>query len=110
LCFNLSSFSKYHLQPVLPKGKYYTAVGSVVNVALTRMLDDVLALPDIPEVESHRLSELCRIWNALEGLFVEDASQGCSSLAPPNSSLILSITGFFRCRLRSLLVEIFLPL
>lgn len=35
----------------------------------------MLALPDIPEVESHRLSELCRILNALEGLFVEDPNQ-----------------------------------
>ena len=39
------------------------------------MLQDVLALPDITEVESHRLSELCRILNALEGLFVGDANQ-----------------------------------
>jgi centromere/kinetochore protein ZW10 len=35
----------------------------------------MLALGDIPEVESHRLSELCRILNALEGLFVEDHNQ-----------------------------------
>ena len=31
----------------------------------------MLALPDIPEVDSRRLSELCRILNALEGLFVD---------------------------------------
>lgn len=35
------------------------------------MLSDVLALHDIPEVDSRRLSELCRILNALEGLFVD---------------------------------------
>lgn len=44
----------------------------VTDAALSRILQDVLALPDIPEMESHRLSELCRILNALEGLFVED--------------------------------------
>jgi hypothetical protein len=44
----------------------------VTDAALSRILQDVLALPDIPELESHRLSELCRILNALEGLFVED--------------------------------------
>jgi protein transport protein DSL1/ZW10 len=44
----------------------------VTDAALSRILQDVLALPDIPEMESRRLSELCRILNALEGLFVED--------------------------------------
>ena len=60
------------LQSVLAKTKYYQAVGAVVNAALARILQDVLALPDITEVESHKLNELCRILNALEGLFVED--------------------------------------
>lgn len=32
----------------------------------------MLALPDITEVESHKLNELCHIFDALEGLFVED--------------------------------------
>jgi protein transport protein DSL1/ZW10 len=60
---------------VLPKSKYYVALGSVVDAALSRVSDDVLALPDIPAVESHRLSELCKILNALEELFVEDTEQ-----------------------------------
>jgi len=38
-------------------------------------MDDILALPDITEVESHRLSELCRILHALEGLFIDDPEQ-----------------------------------
>jgi len=44
---------------------------------LQRILKDILAIPDIPEVESHKLSELCRILAALEGLFVEDVSTVC---------------------------------
>ncbi|KAJ7782061.1 hypothetical protein DFH07DRAFT_792440 [Mycena maculata] len=60
---------------VLNKSKYYTAIGMVTDAALTRVLEDVLALPDIPEVESHRLSELCRLLHALEALFVEEANQ-----------------------------------
>jgi protein transport protein DSL1/ZW10 len=64
---------------VLPKSKFYVALGSVVDAALSRVLDDVLALPDILEVESHRLSELCKIMNALEGLFVEDTDQVCNN-------------------------------
>ncbi|KAI0629379.1 hypothetical protein C8Q77DRAFT_1202629 [Trametes polyzona] len=57
---------------VLAKSKYYDALGAVVESAVSRILGDVLALEDITEVESHRLSELCHILNALEGLFVED--------------------------------------
>jgi centromere/kinetochore protein ZW10 len=59
----------------LNKSKYYTAIGMVTDAALSRVLEDVLALPDIPEVESHRLSELCRILHGLEALFVEEANQ-----------------------------------
>lgn len=59
----------------MTKSRYYAAIGSVTDAALSRVLEDVLALPDIPEVESNRLSELCRILNALEGLFVEDPTQ-----------------------------------
>ncbi|KAJ3784837.1 hypothetical protein GGU10DRAFT_293448 [Lentinula aff. detonsa] len=57
---------------LLTKSKYYTALGSITDAVLCRVLQDVLALGDIPELESHRLSELCRILLALEGLFNED--------------------------------------
>ncbi|KAG7445004.1 uncharacterized protein BT62DRAFT_951320 [Guyanagaster necrorhizus] len=60
---------------ILTKSKYYMAIGSVTEAALSRVLVDILALPDIPEVESGRLAELCRILHALEGLFVEDPEQ-----------------------------------
>jgi hypothetical protein len=54
---------------VLTQSRYYVALGLVVDAALSRILEDILALPDITEEESHRLSELCRIFNSLEGLF-----------------------------------------
>ena len=60
---------------ILPKSKYYTAVGLVIDGVLSRILDSILAISDIPEVESHKLSELCRILTALEGLFVENTSE-----------------------------------
>ena len=59
----------------MAKSKYYDALGALVESAVARVLGDVLALEDITEVESHRLSELCHILNALEGLFVEDPDQ-----------------------------------
>lgn len=61
------------IQLVLPRSKYFSAVGAVTEAALTKILDDVLALGDIPELDSKRLSELCRILNAVEGLFVDDS-------------------------------------
>lgn len=57
------------------------ALGSIVDAVLSRILNDILALSDIPEVESHRLSELCRILSALEALFVEDSNH----VRPPPS-------------------------
>lgn len=66
----------YQWQKVLPRTKYLRAVGQVVETALSKVIEDVLALPDIPELDSRRLSELCRILNALEGLFVDDPDKG----------------------------------
>ena len=73
---------------VLPRTRYFTAVGLVVEAALGRVLADVLALPDIPEVDSRRLSELCRILNALEGLFVDTGSSGNGAAAGSESDLV----------------------
>jgi protein transport protein DSL1/ZW10 len=60
---------------MLMRSRYLAAAGSVVDATLVRVLEDITALPDIPAVESHQLSELCRILNALEGLFVEGPDQ-----------------------------------
>jgi hypothetical protein len=68
-------------QGILTKGKYYTAIGLVTEAALSRILQDILALSDIPEVDSHQLSELCRILNSLEGLFHEDITQTSVAVA-----------------------------
>ncbi|KAI0079377.1 hypothetical protein K474DRAFT_1735495 [Panus rudis PR-1116 ss-1] len=62
----------HEVKSILPKTKYYNAIGSVVESALSRVLQDILALSDIPDVESHKLADLCRVLNALEALFVED--------------------------------------
>ena len=95
-------------QSVLPKSKYYTAVGLVVDGVLSRILDHILAISDIPEVESHKLSELCRILTALEGLFVEDTSEVsmCSVTCVVCSSV--SRSAFVCCVLRSFVAQVFL--
>jgi len=49
------------MQGILSKSEYFGALGSLVNFCLSCIMDDILALPDITEVESHRLSELCRM-------------------------------------------------
>lgn len=58
-----------------------------MEVSLQRILEDILAIQDIPEVESHKLSELCRILAALEGLFVEDTSEVCMLFSLQDSQL-----------------------
>ncbi|KAI0091457.1 Centromere/kinetochore Zw10-domain-containing protein [Irpex rosettiformis] len=68
---NIRRFSQ-QIKPVLSKSRYYQAVGTVIDVALSRILSDVLALSDITAEESQKLGELCRIMNSLEGLFVEN--------------------------------------
>ncbi|GJE98094.1 hypothetical protein PsYK624_143160 [Phanerochaete sordida] len=62
------------IKPVLPRSRYYEALGSTVDAALARVLRDILALPDITAAESHKLNELCRVLTALEGLFAPDAA------------------------------------
>lgn len=52
-----------------------------MDAALSRILRDILALPDITAEESRRLCELCRILDALQGIFMEDTAQ-VRSIAP----------------------------
>jgi len=87
------------------------AIGLVTDAALSRVLQDVLELPDIPEVESHRLSELCRILHALEGLFVEDPEQ-VRRAAPAHTCtrLTFSVAAFLCRGICPFLAQIFLSL
>ncbi|TDL23641.1 hypothetical protein BD410DRAFT_768181 [Rickenella mellea] len=60
---------------VLARTRYYRAIGFVVDAALSTIVEDVLKLPDITEVESSKLCELCRMLNALESLFIESVDE-----------------------------------
>ena len=68
----------------MTRRNYLRAMGQVVDDALYRVLDDVLAIPDIPEADSERLSELCELFTPLEDLFVympgDVSVSRCSSL------------------------------
>jgi centromere/kinetochore protein ZW10 len=54
------------------------------------MLEDITKLPDITADESHRLSELCRMLNALEGLFVEGPEQVRSGISSKPTNHLLT--------------------
>lgn len=69
-------------QGILPHRRHLNAVGRIVDGVLSRMLEDITKLPDITADESHRLSELCRMLNALEGLFTEGPEQVRSDSLP----------------------------
>lgn len=70
-------------QPIITRTKYYSSIGSVVEGVLERLLSDVLGRPDITAVESHKLSELCRILNSLEHLFVDTEDAEAVSISFP---------------------------
>jgi hypothetical protein len=73
------------------------------------MLEDILALPDITEVESHRLSELCRILNALEGLFSGEADEVGSFLSGRMEHLVIISAAFLCSGLCTTLAKILVP-
>lgn len=87
------------------------AIGSVTEAVLSRVLEDVLALDDIPEVESRRLAELCRILHALEGLFVENSEQVCLGRAYVLSFRVTKcLLAIFRGSVCSVVVEVLLSI
>jgi len=59
-CHNVDVF-----QGILPHNGDLTAVGRIVDAALSRIFEDIIKLP---VDESHRLSELCRMLNVLEAI------------------------------------------
>jgi hypothetical protein len=75
-----------------------------------RILGDILALPDITEVESHRLSELCRILHALEGLFIEDREQVRVSVSACLHTVLIRNAAFLCRRVCSRMAQVFLSL
>jgi hypothetical protein len=58
------------LQPVLSFTKYYLALGTLVDDVLIRVTEDILSMHDIPETESHRLHDICKIIHAFDSLFI----------------------------------------
>lgn len=84
-------------------------MGAIVEVSLQRILEDILAIQDIPEVESHKLSELCRILAALEGLFVGDFNEVRALCLLFLDSRLIECSVIFRSVLCSILVKILIP-
>ena len=74
------------------------------------MLQDILALPDITEVESHRLSELCRILHALEGLFSGEADEVGAFSSRQIEHFKIVFAAFFCSGLFTTLAKILVPL
>ena len=52
-----------------------TALGTILNGVLGRMLDEIIGLQDITTKESARLNEACRMIHPLEELFVDQPGQ-----------------------------------
>ncbi|CUA78197.1 Sorting nexin-41 [Cryptococcus neoformans var, neoformans B-3501A] [Rhizoctonia solani] len=67
----ISKFSR-DTKPVLSFIKYRLALGTLVEDVLSRLTDDILSMHDIPETESHRLHDICKVMRTFESLFVAD--------------------------------------
>lgn len=73
-------------QPILSTHLFLSALGSILNSVLARMLQEIIALQDITTKESHRLNEVCKMIHPLEELFVEEVGMvSASSLVFPLS-------------------------
>jgi centromere/kinetochore protein ZW10 len=66
---------------VLPMTTYLSALGYLLDCAVQRISSDILALPDITEVESNRLNELVKLLHPLEQVFVSEPDQPSSIVA-----------------------------
>ncbi|KAG8737597.1 hypothetical protein FRC12_017081 [Ceratobasidium sp. 428] len=84
-------------KPVLPVTKYYPALGTLVDDVLVRITEDILAMPDIPETESHRLHDICKILHAFESLFVLEGDTA--------SNVTLHVPSWFKYSYLSELLE-----
>ena len=69
VCYGSSQFFGC-IQGTLTQSAYLDACGYVVEEILSSVLSDILNLPDIPELESHRLNALCQRLDSLKDLFV----------------------------------------
>jgi protein transport protein DSL1/ZW10 len=54
----------------LAQTSYLEAMGFIVEETLSFILNDILSLPDIPELDSHRLNQLCLKLELLKEFFI----------------------------------------
>ncbi|KAG8692056.1 hypothetical protein FRC11_007022 [Ceratobasidium sp. 423] len=64
----IAKFSR-DTKPVLSFAKYHLALGTLVEDVLSRLTEDILSMHDIPETESHRLHDICKVMHSFESLF-----------------------------------------
>lgn len=50
-------------------------MGQLVDYAVSLMASDILALPDITELESNRIGELCKLVHPLDQLFINPGTE-----------------------------------
>ncbi|KAF8311340.1 hypothetical protein DL93DRAFT_2115966 [Clavulina sp. PMI_390] len=90
----------------LTPSTYLTSCGRIVESTLSGMLKDILALPDIPEVESHRLNALCRkLDEGVKGLFVLGTSGSGSTNGAEESAVGVYVPSWFKFEYLSELLE-----
>ena len=97
-------------QPVMSSTAFFATLGSLVNVVLHRVLNEIEDQVDISEEESIRLNKLCKILHGLEDLFIDENAN--VRLTPSKFGIFLicrlfAVVGRTRS---SYLVQVCLPL
>ena len=64
-------------QGVLAASTRQEVMGQLVDYTVSLMASDILALPDITELESSRIGELCKLVHPLDQLFMNPAAEVC---------------------------------
>lgn len=75
----------------MPASAYYPTLGYLIDTTVKRISAEVLALPDITEVESEKLDELLKVLQPLEDIF-EGAEPVCLLVFTRPLCLPISLT------------------
>lgn len=56
-------------QTVLTEARCLDSIGQLVETAVSRVADDIIAIPDITADESERLKQICEVLKHVEDIF-----------------------------------------
>jgi len=93
-------------QTVLTEARCLSSIGVLVETAVARVADDIIAISDITADESERLKQICEVLKHVEDIFSGHVS--VIRRVPVHRSNRVASIGYQHCRLCATLVAILL--